>query len=61
MELKANRQIIRDHDIVYLLHTKDDKYLSPNNFSTKIILNKRIDAADSDFIFDGLWEIEERP
>lgn len=46
MELKANRQVIRNHDIVYLLHTKDDKYLYPNNFDDKILLNKRIGATD---------------
>jgi hypothetical protein len=55
VEIKANRQVIRDHDIVYLLHTKDDKYLSPSNFSKSIILNKRIEATDPDNIFDGLW------
>jgi hypothetical protein len=53
--LKTNRQLIKDHDIVYLLHTKDDKYLSPNNFDDSIILNKRIGAADPQNIFDGLW------
>lgn len=56
-EEKPNKQIIRNHDIVYLLHTKDDKYLCPNNFGEEIYLNKRIDATDPDIIFDGLWEI----
>lgn len=59
--MKTNRQLIKDHDIIYLLHTKDDKYLSPSNFNDSIILNKRIEAADPENIFDGLWEIEERP
>ena len=31
-EQRPNKQLIRNHDIVYLLHTKDDKYLWPNNF-----------------------------
>ena len=55
VEEKPNKQIIRDHDIVYLLHTKDDKYLSPNNFDHDILLKKRLEVTDANFIFDGLW------
>lgn len=42
VEMKPNKQIIRNHDIVYLLHTKDDKYLSPDNFTEDIFLKKRL-------------------
>jgi hypothetical protein len=57
VELKASKQVIRNHDIVYLLHTKDGKYLCPTNFSDIVLLNKRIGATDPEYIFDGLWEI----
>lgn len=48
--------MIRNHDIVYLIHTKDDKYLCPNNFKKQVFLKKR-KGDDLLEIFDGLWEI----
>ncbi len=30
--MKPNKQNIKNHDIVYFIHTKDDKYLCCSNF-----------------------------
>jgi hypothetical protein len=57
--MKVNRQKIRNHDIVYFIHTENDQYIVPHNFSNQIFLKKRIDEPDQTDIFDGLWEIEE--
>lgn len=56
--MKINRQQIRDHDIVYFIHTENDQYIVPNNFGSQIFLKTRIDEQDQTDIFDGLWEIE---
>jgi len=39
--MKINKQKIRNHDIVYFIHTKDDKYMCPNNFTSEVFLKKR--------------------
>lgn len=41
MQMKPNKTEIRNHDIVYFMHTKDDKYLCPNNFTSEVYLKKR--------------------
>ncbi len=62
-EMKPVKQAIKNHDIVYFIHTKDDKYLCCSNFQRRvksdIFLKKRKHETDLDHIFDGLWEIEE--
>ena len=60
MQMKPNKTEIKNHDIVYFIHTKDDKYLCPNNFVSDVFLKKRKGESDIEQIFDGLWEIEER-
>jgi len=53
--MKINRQKIRNHDIVYFIHTENDQYIVPHNFGLQIFLKKRIDEPDQTDIFDGLW------
>jgi hypothetical protein len=31
-EMKPVKQAIKNHDVVYFIHTKDDKYLCCSNF-----------------------------
>jgi hypothetical protein len=61
--MKPNKQSIKNHDIVFFIHTKDDKYLCSGNFKrprkSDIFLKKRKNETDLNHIFDGLWEIEE--
>ena len=57
MQMKPNKAEIKNHDIVYFIHTKDDKYLCPNNFLNDVFLKKRKGESDIEQIFDGLWEI----
>ena len=61
--MKPVKQAIKNHDIVYFIHTQDDKYLCCSNFArarkSDIFLKKRKNETDLDHIFDGLWEIEE--
>lgn len=33
--MKPNKQNIKNHDIVFFIHTKDDKYLCCSNFKKK--------------------------
>ena len=58
-EHKINKQRIRNHDIVYFIHTEKDQYVCPSNFASQIFLKKRLGESDLTDIFDGLWEIEE--
>lgn len=55
--MKINRQAIKNHDIVYFIHTENEQYICPDNFCTKIFLKKRLEEIDIFDIFDGLWEI----
>jgi hypothetical protein len=55
--MKINKSNIKNHDIVYFIHTKDDKYLCCDNFAPKTFLKKRKNESDLTHIFDGLWEI----
>lgn len=56
-QMKINRQAIKNHDIVYFIHTENEQYICPDNFCTKIFLKKRLEEIDIFDIFDGLWEI----
>lgn len=58
-EMKVNKQKIRNHDIVYFIHTERDQYMCPSNFTSQVYLKRRLGEADLTDIFDGLWEIEE--
>jgi hypothetical protein len=55
----VNKQRIRNHDIVYFIHTEKDQYVCPSNYTSQIFLKKRLGESDLTDIFDGLWEIEE--
>jgi len=57
--MKINKQKIRNHDIVYFIHTEKDQYMCPSNFTSQVLLKKRLEESDQTDIFDGLWEIEE--
>ena len=56
-EMKVNRQVIKNHDIVYFIHTESEQYICPDGFGTQIFLKKRLGETDLTDIFDGLWEI----
>jgi hypothetical protein len=57
--MKINKQKIRNHDIVYFIHTEKDQYMCPSNDTSQVFLKKRLGESDLTDIFDGLWEIEE--
>lgn len=57
--MKIKREAIKNHDVVYFIHTENDQYICPDNFGPQIFLKKRLEESDQADIFDGLWEIEE--
>ena len=58
-EMKVNKVRIRNHDIVYFIHTQKDQYVCPSTTKPQVFLKKRKNETDLTDIFDGLWEIEE--
>ena len=53
--MKVNKVRIRNHDIVYFIHTQKDQYVCPSTSKPRVFLKKRKDETDLTDIFDGLW------
>lgn len=53
------KELICNHDLVYFLHTKDNKYMLPNINHPGVYLKKIKDEEVLGDFFDGVWEIEE--